>query len=185
MATLAFSCVAFAANIFLPLATSILQNSVSRFRTWKDHQHNSDTLLFFVWSCSLCLSALLMLSTFVTNNFTVAVVLMAMNGISWAVTNWIPLSLIGRLNDGQSELSDSEKDRASARRDTSAGGSLIGIHNVAISAPQILAAAISSCILWLARDLAHSDGAGWILRMGGLAYIAAAWFAFRCAKEVA
>ena len=57
-------------------------------------------------------------------------------------------------------------------------GVVLGLHNVAVSAPQIIATVISSLIFHLAqreRGVAGDDSVGWVLRFGGVAALAAAW----------
>ncbi|KAK2793643.1 hypothetical protein FQN50_009995 [Emmonsiellopsis sp. PD_5] len=65
---------------------------------------------------------------------------------------------------------------------TDQAGIILGIHNVAISCPQIFSTLISSLIfnaLQKPRGQAGDDSVGWVLRFGGCAAIAAAWFAGR------
>lgn len=51
-------------------------------------------------------------------------------------------------------------------------GAIMGLHNSAISAPQIIAALASGIIFWLVPK----DGLGWVMRFGGCSTLAAAWF---------
>ena len=133
------------------------------------------------WSSTLVVSAALVFLTSITSNFSVATALISLNGISWATSNWIPFALIGRLTaEGNSD--QSLKLRTAALYPDSgeeSGGSITGLHNIAISAPQILAAAICALILWAARQADSQDGAGWVLRAGGFAYLAASCVALR------
>lgn len=57
-------------------------------------------------------------------------------------------------------------------------GVLLGIHNVAISAPQVIATLVSSAMfhaLQKPRGTPGDDSVGWVLRMGGLCALGAAW----------
>jgi solute carrier family 45 protein 1/2/4 len=57
-------------------------------------------------------------------------------------------------------------------------GAVMGIYNVSIAAPQILAAIGSSCFFWILGRLGIDDGetVGWVIGLGGLSSLAAAWF---------
>ena len=58
----------------------------------------------------------------------------------------------------------------------------MGLHNVAVSAPQILATLIGSAIFKAVqkpRGVAYDDSVGWVMRFGGLAGLAAGWFTWR------
>lgn len=57
-------------------------------------------------------------------------------------------------------------------------GVLLGIHNVAISAPQVIATLVSSAMfhaLQKPRGTPGDDSVGWVLRFGGVCALAAAW----------
>lgn len=59
-------------------------------------------------------------------------------------------------------------------------GMILGLHNVAISTPQILATLISSVVfraLQKERDVPGDTSVGWVLRIGGVAALIAAWWA--------
>jgi solute carrier family 45 protein 1/2/4 len=145
----------------------------------------SDTpILLILWSVSLGLSAVLMCLALVTTILDVTIVLVAMNGIPWAVTNWVPFVLIGKLTADSERFPDCEITGQLANASSRSGGSLIGLHNIAISAPQILAAGLSGGILGLAQVAGSAYGTGWVLWAGGLASLAAAGVAFRSATQM-
>jgi solute carrier family 45 protein 1/2/4 len=60
-------------------------------------------------------------------------------------------------------------------------GAVMGIYNVSIAAPQILAAVGSGCLLWIFGRLGIDDGeaVGWVIGLGGLSSLAAAWLTIR------
>ena len=63
---------------------------------------------------------------------------------------------------------------------------ILGLHNVAVSAPQIIATLIGSAIFKAAqkdRGVAGDDSVGWVMRFGGLAALAAAFFTWRVGEE--
>lgn len=72
---------------------------------------------------------------------------------------------------------DEEEDQA---------GVVLGIHNVAISAPQVLATLISSIIFKIAarpRGAPGDESVAWCLRFGGLCALGAAWLTLRMGEE--
>jgi solute carrier family 45 protein 1/2/4 len=64
-------------------------------------------------------------------------------------------------------------------------GAVMGIYNVSIATPQIIAAIGSSCLFWILGRLGIDDGeaVGWIIRLGGLSSLAAAWLALGIEEE--
>lgn len=54
-------------------------------------------------------------------------------------------------------------------------GVTMSLHNVAISAPQVLAGLACAAIFWFAKLIESQDGTGWALRAGGCAALRAAW----------
>ena len=58
-------------------------------------------------------------------------------------------------------------------------GAIIGLHNVAVSAPQILAAFWCSGIFWAAQAFGSREGTAWVLRAGGGMALVAAWLTRR------
>jgi len=71
------------------------------------------------------------------------------------------------------------------RQDDQAGV-ILGLHNVAVAAPQIVATIVSSAIFKLAqkpRGEPYDTSVGWVLRFGGLAALVAAFFTWRINEE--
>ncbi len=63
---------------------------------------------------------------------------------------------------------------------------ILGLHNVAIASPQIIATLVSSAIFKLAqkeRGVPGDDSVGWVLRFGGLAALVAAYMTKRVGEE--
>lgn len=63
---------------------------------------------------------------------------------------------------------------------------ILGLHNVAIASPQIIATLVSSAIFKLAqkeRGVPGDDSVGWVLRFGGVAALVAAFMTMRVGEE--
>ena len=132
-----------------------------------------------------------MWATLFVRNTWQATALVGVVGISWALTLWAPFALIS------AEISKRETIRRGRLHDTSRpcpitdggedqAGVILGLHNVAIAAPQIIATLGSSFVFRLlqkGRGESGDDSVGWVLRLGGLAALAAAWMATKVAEE--
>lgn len=135
------------------------------------------------WLLAHFLFALCMLATFFITSTTAATVLAGFIGLPWALTLWAPFALIS------AEIS---KRDVEARRAGPSGtnedqaGVILGLHNVFISAPQIIATLVSSAIFKLAqkpRGSPWDDSVGWVLRFGGIAALLAAYMTWRIDEE--
>ena len=144
------------------------------------------------------LFAFAMSMTFVVRSIHSATILVAFIGVPWAVTNWAPYALIAAeiskrdaikrhkirpppSTDGQL-LASSEDPAEGADQ----AGVILGIHNVAIAAPQVIATLVSSLIFKLLqkpRGSTGDDSVAWVMRFGGLAALGAAYLATRINEE--
>jgi solute carrier family 45, member 1/2/4 len=152
------------------------------------------------WLFSHVLFAACMFSTFFISSTVLATVMTGIVGVSWAVTIWAPFAIIA------SEVARSDSERrinylhaSSAERGLlqpssgSAGqshdydydekavgqaGIVLGLHNVAISFPQIVSTLVSSAIfkaLQKPRGEPWDDSVGWVMRFAGCAALVAAF----------
>lgn len=112
-----------------------------------------------------------MFTTFFVTSHVGATVLIGIAGLSWAFMLWAPFAIIGE------EISTRHLSvRADGDRSAETGaGAIVGIHNIATSLPQIIAAVICSGIFWLAQAMGSDDGTAWVLRAGGCAALGAAY----------
>ncbi|KAL2061462.1 hypothetical protein VTL71DRAFT_6839 [Oculimacula yallundae] len=151
-----------------------------------------------IWICSQILYAGCMLATFFVASLEGIYLLVGTCGISWAVTIWAPYTIINSqillkenrdsatlvseelLNALETEKIDSE-DIESMGTERGPGsetrpGLVLGLHNVAIAGPQIIAAIFCSAIFWAVQGTSQ-DGTLWVLRFGGLSSCVAAFLA--------
>lgn len=161
------------------------------------------------WLLSHAIFALLTFSTFFIHTTTGATILVALIGIPWAMTNWAPFALIaaeiskrdairqgyirppsplpgtpgGSVRDRDAELLARGEDPSEG---ADQAGVVLGIHNVAIAAPQVIATLVSSVIfkiLQKPRGSVGDDSVAWVLRFGGLAALVAAWLTRRVGES--
>ncbi|KAI9722113.1 MAG: hypothetical protein M1828_004927 [Chrysothrix sp. TS-e1954] len=141
------------------------------------------------WLLSHVMFAFLMWMTFFVRSTTGAIILIGANGIPWALTNWAPFALIAGEISKRDAIrrglcptppTDEGHTLAAGEVDETAeqAGVVLGIHNVAISTPQVIATLVSSLIfkvLQEPRGKPGDDSLAWVLRFGGLCALGAAW----------
>lgn len=147
------------------------------------------------WLASQLLFALCMFSTFFISSYQAAIAMTAIMGISWSLTLWAPFALISaeisvrdearRRKERQNKVAPTEAWHHHPENDedgSDQAGIVLGIHNVAVSAPQILSTLICSAVykaLQKPRDEPGDVSVGWTLRIGGVAALAAAFITWR------
>lgn len=151
------------------------------------------------WVFSHIAFAVLMVLTFFIKSTIGATILVGAIGIPWCITNWAPFAIISseiskrdairrgiiRPRDRESQLIAAGEDDASGSGADSAGV-VLGIHNVAIAAPQVIATLVSAIMfkfLQKPRGTAGDDSVAWVLRFGGLCALVAAWLTLRVNEE--
>lgn len=151
-----------------------------------------------LWLLSHFLFFACMWLTFLTTSTTSATILVGLVGIPWAITNWAPFALISAeiskrdairrgilrppaTRDGEL-LARGEDDAHGADQ----AGVVLGIHNVALAAPQVIATLVSSAIfkaLQKPRGSVGDQSVAWVLRFGGVCALVAAWLTTRVGEE--
>ena len=162
------------------------------------------------WLLAQLLFSLCMFSTFFISTPTAATAMTGVVGISWALTLWAPFALIAaeiaardeahRLrkrqklsqaqaqhhhhihhpNNGEDEEEEAEEEEEEELHDQA--GVILGLHNVAVSSPQVVATLVSSVVfkfLQKPRNVPGDTSVGWCLRLGGVATLGAAWLTSR------
>ncbi|KAF2114874.1 hypothetical protein BDV96DRAFT_87118 [Lophiotrema nucula] len=170
-----------------------------RMTSWLDLLQIRSLTLRRSWFISHLMFAFLMVLTFFVRDTLTATILVGFIGLPWALTNWAPFALIS------SEISKRDAIRrglirpatrdaalvAAGEDESSSGGAdqagvVLGIHNVAIAAPQVIATLVSSVIFKLLQKPRGSPGdnsVAWVLRFGGICALVAAWLSLRVTEE--
>ncbi|KAL4883275.1 hypothetical protein BJY04DRAFT_185199 [Aspergillus karnatakaensis] len=194
----------------------------AKSRTWLSKLQIPGFTLRRAWVLSQILFALCTFSTFFISSVNAATVVIALVGISWAVTLWAPFALISaevatleeerrarrrrselatynesnlppRVNEFDPDASDDDLEIGSSRspaaveedENLAQAGIVLGLHNVAISAPQVLSSLVCSAIFKVfqkPRGEPYDDSVGWVLRFGGCAALLAAWLTSRLSE---
>ena len=154
-----------------------------------------------MWLLSQILFAICMFSTFFITTPVAATVMAAIVGIPWALTLWAPFALISAEIALREELRGRRHRRVGQHHNISEGGEIdrpkqdgdgeesadqagivLGLHNVAVSTPQILATLVSSVVfkmLQKPRGVPGDNSLGWVLRIGGVSALVAVFFTSR------
>ena len=153
------------------------------------------------WLLSHILFAICMFLTFFIKTTEAATALVGLVGLAWALSLWAPFALISaeiskrdaarrarNAGRGSSDNIDNDSNSSSANSADAEdqAGVILGLHNVAIASPQIIATLVSSAIFKLAqkpRGAPGDDSVGWVLRFGGLAALVAAYMTSRVGED--
>ena len=127
---------------------------------------------------------------------TTIMALVASIGVSWAITLWVPYCLVAvELRHSQASpvfvLGDNDEDREicidrnfdAQSQPLAEAGAVMGFHNAAISAPQIVSAMISALMFAAAKRGGEGLSLEWAMRIGGLWAIGAAVLAWRMERR--
>ncbi|CAB16264.1 plasma membrane sucrose/maltose:proton symporter Sut1 [Schizosaccharomyces pombe] len=147
-----------------PSRRRLLPSSRSIMTTISSKVQIKGLTLPILWLSSHVLFGVCMLSTIFLQTSWQAQAMVAICGLSWACTLWIPYSLFS-----------SEIGKLGLRESS---GKMIGVHNVFISAPQVLSTIIAT-IVFIQSEGSHRDIAdnsiAWVLRIGGISAFLAAY----------
>ncbi|KAL2279293.1 hypothetical protein FJTKL_13503 [Diaporthe vaccinii] len=138
------ACVALAISITLPHLVQRLSSAPAspKYELLSARSHEPPSLelwvLRMVWLTSQVLFSILLCMTFFKSG-TLATLAIALSGVCWCVTQWVPFVLANE------EVIRIEDTRRLAALD-SRTGLLLGAHNTFIASPQILASGISSLL---------------------------------------
>ena len=137
-----------------------------------------------LWFISHLLFFALTWLTLFVHNVRSATLLIALIGIPWAVMLWAPFALIGAEICKRERSADvpntdpPDEERSAEQMPAGSAGVILGIHNVAIAVPQVVATLASSAVfhaLQKPRGSVGDESVAWVLRLGGCAALAAAW----------
>ena len=155
-------------------------------RLYQKHTRTPWIALRTLWLLCHLLFALAMLSTIFVTTVTGATVLTAIAGTSAALAQFVPFTLIS------AALSRLREKRASALNAHSnllkpyvmEPGIVMGLHNMAIAAPQLVAACVSSVIFWVSDGReGNRAGTSRALAVGGFSALVALWFTAKLRED--
>ncbi|KAB8291707.1 hypothetical protein EYC80_006505 [Monilinia laxa] len=163
-----FALVALISNLTLPIFISpSSSNSKHQKPTFISRLHIKSLTLSRTWTISHLLTTLLTLSTLLTPSFASTSILIIFLGISWAITSWIPLALIStQISRSQSRFNGSSavpfsslpqptspSQKRNRNKEPLQAGTIMGLYNIAIALPQIIAAVQGSLVFWVLGEV--------------------------------
>lgn len=143
------------------------------------------------WCGSLVLFALAMFCTVIVRSVEAATALIGLVGITWAMTLWAPWAIISAEISRRDATIRAQKIRAAGttenghaeeapdEEETDQAGVILGIHNMAIAAPQIIATVGSSIIfkIWQKpRGTPGDHSIAVVLALGGICVLVSSFF---------
>lgn len=147
------------------------------------------------WTISLVMFAVCMFSTLLVPNPTIATIVVGIVGIPWALTIWAPFAIISAEISKRDALrraqvlnltSSAREDPLSRDDNGDQAGIILGIHNVSIAAPQVIATLGSSLIFKFLQKPRGTPGDISMpasLATGGLFVLVAAYIASRLEED--
>ncbi|TLS23002.1 uncharacterized protein PpBr36_06027 [Pyricularia pennisetigena] len=183
-------------------------------RSWLDRLVIPGFTLRRAWMFSHILFAVSMGCTVLVESVEAATVLIGLVGITWALTLWAPWSLISSeisrrdavlraqqrrrglnldqtYDEDETPSSEASSGQLDAERDEQVAdqaGIILGIHNMAIAAPQIIATVGSSIIFKFFQKPRGTPGdrsISIVMALGGITVLGAAWLVHRIDDDVA
>ncbi|KAI9704699.1 MAG: hypothetical protein M1820_005447 [Bogoriella megaspora] len=181
-----------------PHKNNLVYHHIQRLTGLTAYLHIRHLTLRRLWLYSHFMFFVCMWLTFFASSTTTATILVALVGIPWAITNWAPFALIAAeiskrdaIRRGALRAPPTREGEMLARGEDDAQGAdqagvVLGIHNVALAAPQVIATLVSSAIfkaLQKPRGSVGDESVAWVLRFGGVCALVAAWLTTRVGEE--
>ena len=166
-------------------------NPPGAMRSFLTRIHIPGLTLRRAWLLSQLLFSACMFSTFFISTPVAASIMTSIVGLSWSLTIWAPFALISgeiaerdeaRRRRHRQQLALGTEDDPTASEEGDKAGIILGLHNVAVSAPQVVATMICSLVfkaLQKERNEPGDTSVGWTLRFGGLGTLIAAFITWR------
>jgi solute carrier family 45 protein 1/2/4 len=139
------------------------------------------------WLIAHLIFAGCMFSTLIVRSIAAATALIGIVGISWALTLWAPFAIISAEVSKRDALRRTRESQGEDVPPEDQAGLILGIHNMAVAAPQILATIGSSIIfkfLQKPRGTPGDRSIAVVLACGGIFTLVAAYLTSRIKDEV-
>ncbi|KAI1877884.1 uncharacterized protein JN550_000066 [Neoarthrinium moseri] len=184
----------------------------SEKKTWLDYLVIPGFTLRWAWILSNLIFVVAMFCAVLVRTVEAATVLIGLVGITWALTLWAPWAIIsaevsrrdaiirarrksqlhaaGRAPaaDGETEaLLDQERRLHGDEEEVDKAGVILGIHNMAIAAPQMLATVGSSVVFRIfqkPRGVPGDHSIGIVFALGGIFVLIATYFIYRIDDDI-
>ncbi|KAF7198060.1 General alpha-glucoside permease [Pseudocercospora fuligena] len=169
LGSLSFATVGF---IFVTALPALLPLISRRFKRNQQQQESSDDShlrdLIYLWMFTQPILGILEILTLAAAYQWQGIVLVGAAGIPWAVTQWVPFAIIGF-----------EVSRLTREGEGNKAGAILGVHNMAISLPQVFAGLVASGVYRAVEEVGSQKTTAWVLAISGIAAFVAAFLARR------
>ncbi|EHL01164.1 putative General alpha-glucoside permease [Glarea lozoyensis 74030] len=200
-ALLVYACTSLTTNIFLPFFIAPSYDNKSSAASQYSHKSYTTRLSRFLdrlvipwltlrraWLIAHLVFAGCMFSTLIVRSIGAATALIGVVGISWALTLWAPFAIISAEVSKRDALRRTRSVNSSANAPPEdQAGVILGIHNMSIAAPQIIATLASSAVFHFMQKPRGTPGDhsfAVVLAGGGLSTLVAAFLTSRIRDEV-
>ncbi|KAG4305017.1 hypothetical protein PORY_001692 [Pneumocystis oryctolagi] len=174
-----FSIVSLLGTLLFPVITSSEKKIMKRILGKKYFNIIDKCNISTLWTMSHLLFGLCMFLTIFGSSVPYAMTIIALCGLSWAVTLWAPFSLISI------ELS--------LRNELHRSGTILGLHNIFVSAPQVISIVIAGIIFKFKgykefEDVVTCKGKMdyslvWVFQTSGIAALIAMYLSLKISSE--
>jgi solute carrier family 45, member 1/2/4 len=131
------------------------------------------------WTLTQLLFGICMTGAALVRRVSLIRIFISIMGISWACTIWIPFALISTAISARNTRSYMDSFEGPRRLEPA---TVLALHNVAISAPQVLAALLSIVIFWMTGN--KGNGLSVVLGIAGMSGLAASWVSRRLSPSM-
>lgn len=182
------------------------QHGEKNTKSWLDYLVIPGFTLRRAWMLSLLLFSGSMFCTVLVRSVAAATFLIGLVGITWALTLWAPWAIISaeisnrdaqirarkqalrlaRGEDGNNAADDEDDDDDDDEEEVDQAGVILGIHNMAIAAPQIIATVGSSIVfkfLQKPRGTPGDHSIAVVMALGGVTVLLAAYYVHKIQDE--
>lgn len=125
--------------------------------------------MYLTWAYCLVLYACCMVLTLVVKTWQGTTVLVAATGITWSAMQFIPHTVIGVNLASHDDCDELYEYR----------GTILGLHNLVMSTPQIISALISSAVMQAMSGFGSVEPAAWSLRAASIPAMVSASLAMK------
>ncbi|KXT08239.1 hypothetical protein AC579_79 [Pseudocercospora musae] len=169
LGSLSFATVGF---IFVTALPALLPLISRRFERNQRQQESSDDShlrdLIYLWMFTQPILGILEILALAAAYQWQGIVLVGFAGVPWAVTQWVPFAIIGF-----------EVSRLNRQGEGNKAGAILGVHNMAISLPQVFAGLVASGVYRAVEEVGSQVPTAWVLAISGLSAFVAAFLARR------
>ncbi|KAF2771122.1 MFS general substrate transporter [Teratosphaeria nubilosa] len=176
LASLSFAIVGFIIILTLPILAPYIEKKRQKASERTQDSGTDIHSLIWLWIGTQPFLGVLLILTLAAAYQWQGIVLIAAAGLPWAVTQWVPFAIVG-YETSRLGLTESRADEDEGV--DSQAGVILGVHNMAISLPQVLSGLVSSGTYKIAEVAGSQVPTAWVLASSGVVAFVASFLARR------